>query len=148
MTIAASLATTQVGYTQFGTLPRILSLNEVFLCVRFKKFSIVPVSLAAAQFLELAGIPRHLPYNPDTADGVPPAPANLATLATLPGYRKWNQGNGNLSKLAIRLRAQQMRVDRFLTDQPSLLDLVSYAGSVTVCNCTVTAHFSGLKYDQ
>lgn len=144
----ATLTTVQIGYSQVGSLARLVSLNEIFLQVKFLKFSLVPTVLSAAQFAEAAAVPRHLPYNPDSADGVPPAPLSLASLATLPGYRRWNQGNGAVVPLSIKLRASQMRLDRFMTDQPSLLDLCYYASVLTICNCMITCRVSGLKYDQ
>ncbi len=146
-TTASTLTVVQVGYTQVGSLPRILSLSEVFLCIKFKSFRYIPTNLAAAQFLEIACIPRHLPYNPDSADGIPPTPASLASIATLPGYKRYNQGNGQITPKTTRLRAAQMRIDRFLTDQPSLLDVCYYSGNITILNCMLAARVSGLKYD-
>ena len=127
---ATTLATTQVGYTQLSGIARWANLASYFVDVRFIDVTFLPTNLAAAGFLEMSFLRKHLPYNPTSSDSSSAAPYSTASLALLPGYQKWTQGNGLLNGRTFRLN-YRMRVATFNADQPVLFEFMSYASAAT-----------------
>lgn len=144
LTIAATtLATTQVGNVQLSAVARWANLSTYFLNVRFIDVTLVPTTIAAAGFLEIAFMRKHLPYDPDSADAPSAAPYSQASLALLPGYQKWNQGNGALKARTYPLNFR-MRTSTFTTDAPVLFELFSFASAATTVLAFVRVSFSSL----
>ena len=127
---ATTLATTQIGNTQLSGIARWANISTYYQHVHFIDVTLVPTTLTAAGFLEVAFMRKHLPYNPDSADSSSAAPYSQASLALLPGYQKWNQGNGALRARTYSLDFK-MRVSTFTTDAPNLFELYSFASSAT-----------------
>ena len=130
VTAATTLATTQVGYTQLSGIARWANVSSYFLDVHFIDVSFLPLNLAAAGYIEMSFLKKHLPYNPTSSDSSSAAPYSTASLALLPGYQKWNQGNGPLNARTYKLN-YRMRVATFNADQPVLFEYMSYASAAT-----------------
>ncbi len=142
-TAAATLATTQVGYSQLSSNARWSNISSYFVDVRFHDITIMPSALGAAGFCELALLRKHLPYNPSTADSSSAAPYSIASISLLPGYAKWNQGNGSFAPVCYKL-GFQMRTATFTTDMPVLIEMASYASAATTLLVFVRVSFSKL----
>lgn len=140
---ATTLATTQVGYTQLNAVARWANISTYFVNVRFHDVMIIPSSLAAAGFCEIAFLRKHLPYNPSTADSSSSAPYSIASLALLPSFKKWNQGNGSFEPAVYPL-GFSLRPSTFATDMPVLFELMSYASAATSLLVFVRVTFSSL----
>ena len=130
VTGAATLATSQVGYTQLSAVARWANISSYFVDVHFIDVTVLPLSLSAAASIELAFLRKHLPYNPTTADSASAAPYSTASLCLLPGYQRWQQGNGDIVGRTYKLDFQ-MRVATFTTDMPVLFELLTFATVAT-----------------
>ncbi len=142
-TAAATLATTQVGYSQLSLIARWANISSYFVNVNFIDVTFLPTSLSAAGYCEVSFLRKHLPYNPTSSDSSSAAPYSVASLALLPGYQKWNQGNGDLGPRTYKL-GYKMRQATFNTDQPVLFEFMSYASAATTLLVLLRVSFTDI----
>lgn len=124
-----NLQTYSIGYSQLAvSCPRFSQLDDVFLNVRFIRASVTPVGLTAAQYVEWAIVRRHLPFTPSSQDSTQLNPPNIAAILSQPCRGRAQQGCGPYPTTTVKFPASfSCRIDRFITDQCELFDLLTYA---------------------
>lgn len=148
LALPAGFSTVSIGRLQLNLIARYSALSSTFLDIKFHKVSILPVLTQAAQYMAVAVTGRHLPYDPNTADSIQPAPTSISAILARPRAKEWRQGNGVISRLTYSLRSYpKLRLQTFNTDAPSLFDVSSYSGIIATVTVFVTMTYSGVRVD-
>lgn len=144
--VAATLSTLPVGLSQLNLVARWSNLTPYFANVKFHDVTFFPTQMPAASFAEMALLKRHLPFNPDTEDPGQSNPYSIASIALLPGYQRWNQGNGQLTPRTYKL-GFSMRRATLAADQPFLFDLAYYASSMMTVSVFIRVSLTPMRFD-
>lgn len=134
--VAATLSTLPIGATQLNLNARWSNITSYFANVKFHSITFVPTQMPTASYAEIALLRRHLPFNPTSEDAAQSNPYSMASIALLPGYQRWNQGNGTLEPRTYKL-GFSVRRSTFATDQPFLFDLAYYSSQLITINAFI-----------
>jgi len=145
--VATTLSTLPIGATQLNLNARWSNISTYFANVKFHDVTLVPTQMPAASYAEVALLRRHLPYNPTSEDSGQSNPYSIASIALLPGFQRWNQGNGTLKPRTYRL-GFSLRRSTFATDQPFLFDLAYYSSSLITINMFLRLSLTTVRFDS
>lgn len=144
--VATTLSALPIGASQLNLNARWSNITSYFMNVHFIDITFVPTQMPAASFAEMALIKRHLPFDPTSEDAGQSAPYSIASIALLPGYQRWNQGNGSLKPRTYKL-GFKMRRGTFATDQPFLFDLAYYSSHLITISAFIRVTLSELLFN-
>lgn len=144
--VATTLSTLPVGAAQLNLNARWSNITSFFMNVHFIDVTFVPTQMPASSFAEMALIKRHLPFDPTSEDAGQSNPYSIASIALLPGYQRWNQGNGNLRPRTYKL-GFKMRRGTFATDQPVLFDLAYWSSNIITVSAFLRITLSELLFN-
>lgn len=145
--LPAGFNTMAIGRTQVNLITRYSNLSTTFLDISFTKVVVSPILSTVAQYVAIALVRRHLPYDPNSADAIQPTPTTVSSILSRPGAREFRQGNGNIRPLKFNLSTPSMRIVTFNTDAPSIFDVVTYTSVITTCTVYLYAVFQGVRAD-
>lgn len=142
-----NLQTYEIGYSQLVMVcPRFGQMDDVFLNVSFLRATCTPVGLTAAQYVEWAMVRRHIPFTPGSQDSVQSNPPNIAAILSQPCHGRAQQGCGKYPTTSVKFPpAFTCRIDRFITDQCQLFDLMTYATANINYAITVICRFDTIQ---
>lgn len=123
--------------------PRLMNFSSIFVNIRFLSVRVQVRQLSAAQYALWAVIPRHLPYNPDSADAAVAAPSNPAVIKTMPGHGEAQQGWKYSPFTTTKLNDLQLKCSAFTTDAPTIFDLITYSATNCLWDIHILVEFSG-----
>lgn len=138
-----NLQVTALGSTLISN-PRFGGFLATFYRVRIKRITIIPKNLASGQYIEYAVQPTHLPYLASSGDVVPSATSVIATVLTLPGAKRVQQGNGAVQPLTQKFKpCLEFQCNRVAVDTPTLLMFHTYSTANTSWSIFVQCVFMG-----
>jgi hypothetical protein len=127
----------------FSSAARWTAIGACFYEIKFTSISAEPINLAAAQFLEYAMVPGHLPALVSTFDAAPAPISSTAALMTLPGATRCQQGCGMPRAASIPLNIPWCQIARVTADVPVVGFLAVSLAQNTVFNVYLHARVRG-----
>lgn len=143
VTLGTTNLQTNVISSSVWSASRFSAYSAAFQNVKILSISVQPINLTASSYLEYALLPAHSPALLSSFDATPANPVSTSNVASLPGARFVQQGNGSIKPCKLRLRVPQFMCSRVSTDVPPIAYLVAYGSNNTNFNVFVKALFTG-----
>jgi hypothetical protein len=115
---AGSLQSIALSGSFFSSAARWTAIGAMFYEIKILAVSVEPIQLAAAQYLEYAIVPAHVPALLSTYDSAPAPISSTAALMTLPGARRCQQGCDMPRTARYTVNSPWLQVARVTADVP------------------------------